>query len=75
MRSFMRFAHTGEVAGIVGQTIAGVASLGGCFLVYTGLALALRRFRAWLAPRPKESTQPVSSLIEEAKDAKIAENG
>jgi len=74
MRSFMRFAHTGEVAGLVGQTIAGVASLGACFLVYTGLALAFRRFRAWLAPRPKESTQPVSSPIEEAKDAEIAKN-
>ncbi len=68
MRSFLRFAHTGEVAGVVGQTIAGVASLGACFLVYTGLALSLRRFRAWLARRPRESTQPGSALVEEATD-------
>jgi uncharacterized iron-regulated membrane protein len=42
-RSWMRFAHTGEQYGIVGQTIAGIASLAACFLVYTGLALAWRR--------------------------------
>ena len=41
------FAHTGEVYGIVGQTAAGVASLGGAVLVYTGIALSLRRFAAW----------------------------
>ncbi|MEO6080423.1 MAG: PepSY-associated TM helix domain-containing protein [Steroidobacteraceae bacterium] len=42
-RSWMRFAHTGEQYGIIGQTIAGIASLAACFLVYTGLALAWRR--------------------------------
>ncbi len=39
----MRFAHTGEEYGVVGQTIAGLASLAACFLVYTGFALAWRR--------------------------------
>jgi uncharacterized iron-regulated membrane protein len=42
-RLWMRLAHTGEQYGIVGQTIAGLASLAACFLVYTGLALAWRR--------------------------------
>ncbi len=42
-RSWLRFAHTGEQYGIVGQTIAGIASLAACFLAYTGLALAWRR--------------------------------
>jgi len=51
LRSILRFAHTGEVLGITGQTIAGLVSLGGCFLVYTGLALSLRRFLAWRARR------------------------
>ncbi len=37
-RSWLRFVHTGEQYGIVGQTIAGLASLAACFLVYTGLA-------------------------------------
>ena len=47
LRTILRFAHTGEVLGIPGQTIAGIASAGGAMLVYTGLALALRRFLAW----------------------------
>ncbi|HYH86089.1 MAG TPA: PepSY-associated TM helix domain-containing protein [Pyrinomonadaceae bacterium] len=51
LRSYMRFAHTGEVLGFFGQTVAGLASLGGTLLVYTGLALAWRRLRAWKARR------------------------
>jgi uncharacterized iron-regulated membrane protein len=47
LRSILRFAHTGEVLGIVGQTIAGLVSLGALFLAYTGIALSLRRFAAW----------------------------
>ena len=47
LRSWLRFSHTGEYYGLVGQTIAGLVSLGGAVLVYTGLALALRRFLAW----------------------------
>ena len=46
-RIFMRFAHTGEVLGVVGQTIAGIASLGACVLAYTGAALSWRRWRNW----------------------------
>jgi uncharacterized iron-regulated membrane protein len=51
-RSWLRFAHTGEFYGLSGQTVAGLASLGGVFLVYTGIALALRRFTAWIKRRP-----------------------
>jgi uncharacterized iron-regulated membrane protein len=51
LRSYLRFAHTGEVLGVFGQTIAGLASLGGTVLVYTGLALAWRRLRAWKSRR------------------------
>ena len=46
-RSWLRFAHTGEVYGLAGQTIAGLASLAGAVLVYTGVALAFRRWLAW----------------------------
>jgi len=46
-RSILRFAHTGEVAGLLGQTIAGLVSAGAVLLVWTGVALAWRRFRAW----------------------------
>lgn len=51
LRGILRFAHTGEVLGIPGQTLAGLVSLGAAFLVWTGLALTWRRFRQWRAPR------------------------
>lgn len=58
LRSILRFAHTGEVIGIPGQTIAMLVSAGGAVLVITGLALAIRRLLAWRAKRTK-SPQPV----------------
>ena len=45
LRVWVRGLHTGEALGFAGQTVAGLASLGGCFLVWTGLAMAWRRFR------------------------------
>jgi len=47
VRGWMRFAHTGELGGLVGEALAGLASAGGALLVWTGVALALRRFAAW----------------------------
>jgi uncharacterized iron-regulated membrane protein len=47
LRTWLRFGHTGEVWGLTGQIVAGLASAGGCVLVYTGFALAWRRFRSW----------------------------
>ena len=44
VRSWTRFLHTGEALGWGGQFIAGIACLGGVFLVYTGFALSWRRF-------------------------------
>lgn len=44
VRTWSRFLHTGEALGGIGQLVAGIASLGGAVLVYTGLSLALRRF-------------------------------
>ena len=46
-RTWLRFAHTGEVYGLTGQTIAGLVTAGGAVLVWTGLGLALRRFLSW----------------------------
>jgi uncharacterized iron-regulated membrane protein len=57
LRSWLRFAHTGEIYGLAGQTIAGVVSLGGAVLVYTGLALALRRLAAWIDRRRNRAQQ------------------
>lgn len=47
VRTWMRFVHTGEYYGLFGQTIAGIASAAGVLLVYSGFALAIRRFLAW----------------------------
>jgi uncharacterized iron-regulated membrane protein len=52
-RTWLRFAHTGEVYGLIGQTIAGILSAGAGVLVWTGLALAFRRFVAWRARAQK----------------------
>lgn len=51
LRGWLRFAHTGEAAGVVGQLAAGIATLGGAVLVCTGIALALRRLAAALRKR------------------------
>lgn len=55
-RTNIRFLHTGEVFGFFGQTLAGLASLAACFMVWTGLALAWRRLI-----RPLFRRQPVQS--------------
>ncbi len=54
-RSWLRFAHTGEVAGVLGQTVAGLVTAGGAVLVWTGLALAWRRFRLSRAKGAKKN--------------------
>ncbi|HEX9271023.1 MAG TPA: PepSY domain-containing protein [Candidatus Binatia bacterium] len=62
LRTWFRGLHTGEAFGLFGQTIAGLASLGGCFLVWTGLAMAWRRFRSWGREVEEPSvTQPALS--------------
>jgi uncharacterized iron-regulated membrane protein len=57
LRSISRFAHTGEVLGLPGQTIAGLATAGAVVLVWTGIALALRRFRVWVGRRDKAASE------------------
>jgi uncharacterized iron-regulated membrane protein len=44
VRAWSRYLHTGEALGGWAQFIAAIACLGGGFLVYTGFALAARRF-------------------------------
>lgn len=51
LRTWMRFTHTGESGGLIGQIIGFIACIGGAFLVYTGVALAVRRFSRWLKKR------------------------
>jgi uncharacterized iron-regulated membrane protein len=57
LRSWLRFLHTGEAGGMPGQTVAGAASAGAIVLVWTGLALAVRRLLRWRKGR-REQTLP-----------------
>jgi uncharacterized iron-regulated membrane protein len=61
VRAWTRFLHTGEALGLGGQLVAGLACLGGCFLVYTGFALAWRRFFPGSA---KRAASPSSSSVD-----------
>ena len=67
IRFWLRFAHTGEVYGIVGQTIAGIASVGATVLVWTGLALTWRRFFGVRKPVPVPDAiavaEPIPALL------------
>ena len=65
LRSILRFAHTGEVAGVFGQTVAGLVSIGGAVLVVTGLALATRRLLAWIAKRSKPAKPALTDVSKE----------
>jgi uncharacterized iron-regulated membrane protein len=61
-RSFLRFAHTGEVGGLPGQTLAGLVSAAAAVLVYTGLALTARRFLAWRG-RARRAADPARADV------------
>jgi uncharacterized iron-regulated membrane protein len=61
IRSYSRFLHTGESLGILGQTAAGLFSLGGAVLVYTGIALAWRRLQSWQRSRQAKDSAAVSA--------------
>lgn len=64
-RTWLRFVHTGEFYGLLGQTVAGIASAGAVVLTYTGIALSLRRFFAWRSRRKRGSEN--SKITEEDK--------
>ena len=57
LRLLARFTHTGESLGVWGQAIAGIATLGGAVMVYTGIALSLRRLFAWRRRRRQQIEQ------------------
>lgn len=69
LRSWARTIHTGEAVGLPGQFIAFFASIGGGLLVWTGLALALRRFRGWRAQARSARAVPASRPAEQAANA------
>ncbi len=51
LRTWLRFLHTGEAGGWLGQTIASLATAGVILLVWTGANLSWRRLRAWMRRR------------------------
>ncbi|HET8531194.1 MAG TPA: PepSY-associated TM helix domain-containing protein [Methylomirabilota bacterium] len=69
LRSWARPLHTGEAAGLAGQSVALAASGGAAVLAWTGLARAWRRFRDWRRrvssagafPSPARTGQEVSA--------------
>lgn len=64
-RAWLRFIHTGEAGGIAGQIVAASATAAAVVLVWTGLALALRRLRRWLRGLPEVQPNNNSEWIEE----------
>ena len=64
LRTWARFAHTGEAGLLPGQMVAGIASLGGGFLVWTGLALGVRRFVAWTRRKLHAAATPQQVVTE-----------
>jgi uncharacterized iron-regulated membrane protein len=64
-RAWLRWIHTGETGGIAGQLVAMLASAAAVLLVYTGLALAFRRFARLLRGAPA----PQQQLFEEESNA------
>lgn len=58
-RAWLRWIHTGEAGGIIGQFVAMLASAAAVVLTWTGIALALRRFARTLrgAPAPAQAQQ------------------
>ncbi|MCF7785458.1 MAG: PepSY domain-containing protein [Prosthecobacter sp.] len=44
LRMYARFLHTGELFGLIGQTVAALCTVATLILIWTGFALAFRRF-------------------------------
>jgi uncharacterized iron-regulated membrane protein len=61
-KSFIRYGHTGELWGVPGQTVAGLASFGGIFLVWTGVSLSLRRLRSWRTRRARKGSHESNAI-------------
>ncbi|WP_263366276.1 PepSY-associated TM helix domain-containing protein [Edaphobacter bradus] len=76
LRELARWTHTGESVGIIGQTAAFLAAAGALVLVWTGLALALHRLRAWQARNARVTARnqaaPYFIPVCEARELKAA---
>jgi uncharacterized iron-regulated membrane protein len=64
-RAWLRWIHTGEAGGVAGQIVAALASSAAVVLVWTGIALTLRRFRRWLRGTAEPQPETTRELVEE----------
>lgn len=69
LRGWLRFLHTGEALGWQGQVVAAVASMGAVVLVWTGLALAWRR---WLQSRRRKLISRTQTSAPESSVSRAA---
>ncbi len=62
LRMYARFLHTGELFGLIGQTVAALCTFATLILIWTGFALAFRRFfpKRGHAATPPEVTATTS---------------
>jgi uncharacterized iron-regulated membrane protein len=70
-RSWMRWLHTGEAGGLLGQLLAAFACVAVLVLGWTGYALAWRRWRAWRRRLPHDASpflEPAAG-VDEAPEA------
>ena len=65
LRAWLRFAHTGEAAGVTGEAIAAAASMGASVLVFTGITLAIRRLL-------RSRTRSGSPVFEQLAETRVA---
>lgn len=64
LRMYSRYLHTGELFGVVGQTIAALCTVAALLLVWTGFALAWRRFFGRRRSAAAEPTAPTAPVVE-----------
>jgi uncharacterized iron-regulated membrane protein len=63
LRTWSRWVHTGEAGGVIGQTVAGLVSAGAVVLVWTGIALACRRFFPAGLRKKKTFSRPAGPAV------------
>lgn len=63
VRSWMRWLHTGEAGGWIGQAVAALACAATLLLGWTGYALAWRRFLAWRRRQPGRRSRASAAAI------------
>lgn len=62
-RSWVRFLHTGEALGLIGQTIAGLVSFFAVLMVWTGLALSLRRLLRFIQRLRRQQIPATQNVV------------